>query len=282
MNINVQTITPDLAKHYLLANTDNYRRLDKNKVKAYASDIKSGRWQLNGEAIKFSKSGKLADGQHRLHAIVEADTPATMVVVSGVDDSAVSTYDINKPRNTVDILRNRGVDNYAANSVVCAAALVILSGQFDGHNTQISKAEIVDYIQANKERLSTAYSLASRSHDHVASRSTVLLAVYQLLKNGMPIDELADFIGVVNSGFPVDGRECSPAIVLRNFLISVKEWNKAGSRSAFRKLQYSATIDAFNDFIMRRKRTRKYQLNEQNMNAFYAFSAIEKANGSPV
>ena len=59
----------------------------------YAADMKAGRWQLNGEAIKFDKNGHLLNGQHRLHAVVRADTTIQMLVISGLDPETRTTMD---------------------------------------------------------------------------------------------------------------------------------------------------------------------------------------------
>ena len=80
MRIFEEYITPKTAEKYLEQNTNNYRRMNRNKVSIYARDMKNGSWQTNGEAIKFNKRGELVDGQHRLKAIMEADVPVKMLV----------------------------------------------------------------------------------------------------------------------------------------------------------------------------------------------------------
>lgn len=52
-----EVITPQRASEYLKKNTNNYRKARMSDVNQYACDMKAGRWQFNGESIKFSKRG---------------------------------------------------------------------------------------------------------------------------------------------------------------------------------------------------------------------------------
>ena len=61
-------VTPDMAKRWLSKNTGN-RPVKKAKVAQYARDMTEGRWEITGEAVKFAQSGRLIDGQNRLHAV---------------------------------------------------------------------------------------------------------------------------------------------------------------------------------------------------------------------
>ena len=63
MTITQERITPEMAKEYLGMNTDNYRKLNNGRVLTYSADMKNGKWQMNGESIKFSENGALMDGQ---------------------------------------------------------------------------------------------------------------------------------------------------------------------------------------------------------------------------
>ena len=91
MEARIELITPQIAEQYLAKNSNNYRRLYKATVEQYASEMLNGEWIFNGEAIKFNKSGKLVDGQHRLSAIVKSGCSVPMVVITDVNDD-VNTY----------------------------------------------------------------------------------------------------------------------------------------------------------------------------------------------
>ena len=86
MNVEVEKITPELAKKYLANNKIN-RGLNKNSVAKYATSMQEGRWKLNGEPIQFNCDGTLINGQHRLQACVRADTSFDTLVAreSGIE-----------------------------------------------------------------------------------------------------------------------------------------------------------------------------------------------------
>ena len=81
----VELITPEMATMYLEKNTHN-RKVKQEAVRRYANDMKNGNWQLNNQGIAFHKDGSLADGQHRLLAIVLSKTAVEMLVTYDVPD----------------------------------------------------------------------------------------------------------------------------------------------------------------------------------------------------
>lgn len=110
-HLNIQTrievVTPEMASQYLGTMAGN-RSLRKRAVNRYAREMIAGKWQVNGEAIKFGRSGRLIDGQHRLQAVIEAGMPVPMCVTRGLDDSAITTLDTGVGRNYTDTLVIRG------------------------------------------------------------------------------------------------------------------------------------------------------------------------------
>ena len=80
MRTEILTITPSMAEEMLSKNKSN-RKLRNTVVNSYASQMASGKWHLTGQGITFGKNGQLLDGQHRLSAIVLANTAVEMLVV---------------------------------------------------------------------------------------------------------------------------------------------------------------------------------------------------------
>ncbi|MFF4403772.1 hypothetical protein [Streptomyces sp. NPDC001404] len=114
----VTLVTPDMAREMLKLNTQN-RKLRQRAVADYARDMADGNWLMNGEAIKFAIDGTLLDGQHRLHAVIEADTAVLMLIVTGLAPITQETMDAGRRRTTGDALSLRG----ETNSVVLASIL---------------------------------------------------------------------------------------------------------------------------------------------------------------
>ncbi len=106
----VAEITPELAKEILETSNHGNRPLKKAHIKMLASSLKNNEWMLNGESIAFSESGRLLDGQHRLHACINSGKPFKTIVIKGInDEAAFGTIDIGKPRSVTDLMDLQGL-----------------------------------------------------------------------------------------------------------------------------------------------------------------------------
>ena len=104
-------ITPSYAKQLLEANISN-RRVKDPVVAQYANDIIQGRWKHDtGEVIKIFKSGKVGDGQHRLLAIIKANTPVHFHIATNIEDEVFDVLDTGSGRNSSDAFRVMGIKN---------------------------------------------------------------------------------------------------------------------------------------------------------------------------
>jgi hypothetical protein len=99
----IETITPDIACLYLKFNNNN-RPLRKSHIWELASDMIKGNWQVTHQGIAFDITGRLIDGQHRLHAIIEAGVPIKTSVTRGCSASSFSILDRGSNRSASDIL----------------------------------------------------------------------------------------------------------------------------------------------------------------------------------
>jgi hypothetical protein len=84
MQIATETITPQTARTWLLELNQNNQRPIERRVQHFAADMKNGRWKNCYQPISFDADGTLADGQHRLRAIVESGVTLTCLVARGV------------------------------------------------------------------------------------------------------------------------------------------------------------------------------------------------------
>jgi hypothetical protein len=120
-------VTPEMASDWLAANTNN-RRLVKGHVGSLEAVLQRGEWMLNGETIKFSREGRLIDGQHRLHACKNVGIGFWTYVAYGVEPKAFDTIDTNiRTRKAADILSIHGKEN--ATHLAAAVKILWLFGQ---------------------------------------------------------------------------------------------------------------------------------------------------------
>lgn len=219
MDVRIETITPAKAKEYLSHNMVN-RLLNKARVDAYARTMKSGNWQLNGEAIRFNKNGELIDGQHRLNAIIKAGIPVSIVIMTDIDN-AVSIYDRGRNRSVSDALIIEGMDKRLANNTFVSAAK--LHYIVHGTTRNITDDEVRKFLFENEEALASITDLIpSTSHTRCkASPRTApyMLAMFYAYLCGEDGNKLHRFTEVYVSGFYNTPEELA-AIVCRNDTIS--------------------------------------------------------------
>lgn len=103
-------VTPALAKAWLTLNAGN-RKPSRAKVKRFVFAVRASEWIENGETVKFSKTGRLLDGQSRLQAIIEAGVPAMLEVRFGLPDEAQRSMDCGEARRGTHTLEMMGEKN---------------------------------------------------------------------------------------------------------------------------------------------------------------------------
>jgi len=157
----VMVVTPDMARRWLARNVCN-RRLKRLAVAKYSRDMASGRWELTGESIKFGLDENLKDGQNRLLACIEADTPFITFVTRGVPDGAQSVMDTGAVRTAADTLTIAG-ETHATNIASAAKlALSVEAGDVaDWEHFSPTHAEIEAFVNANPD-IRTAAEFATR------------------------------------------------------------------------------------------------------------------------
>lgn len=261
MEAKVQTITPELAKQYLAKNTNNYRTLSSAVVSAYATDMKTGNWKFNGDSIKFNKDGLLVDGQHRLAAIIKSGVSVTMMVITGIENDVI-TFDIGKNRTAGQIAKAQNIPNGAANNSTIGAVTMILNWDRKGSTP---KQKVIQILSEEPEVWSNAYyACVKGASTSICKKAPIVLAAYCLFKQNNKYEDVCSFFEVVNSGFQIPGVECSPAIVLRNYILGDK-YKKEFHTLNGRTLLFSATLSAFRDFTAGSQRRKAYFLDPSHI-----------------
>lgn len=103
-------ITPGVAKELLEMNTDN-RPVKNRHVRDLTDLMKKGEWRFTGDTLRFSKTGRLLDGQHRLMAIVASNTSQVYNIQTGLEDDVFDVIDTGKNRHASDVLAIQGYKN---------------------------------------------------------------------------------------------------------------------------------------------------------------------------
>ena len=160
-------LSPSTANKWLKENDGN-RHLRPSHVRFLRDQILNGEWQLNGQPIVIADDGTLLDGQHRLHAVVEADTAVPTLVVYGVDKMAYLSMDTGIRRTPADVVEKEYPE---ATKDLCMAAATgvhwscVIEARFHGYAGSIggknraTNAHVVTYLAANPHIWSCAERL---------------------------------------------------------------------------------------------------------------------------
>ena len=176
MQTKVELITPEIARVYLAQNCGN-RKVSKYMVNMYSEAMKRGEWMLNGESIKFDVDGNLIDGQHRLHALIEANISLELLVVRGLQRSAFKTLDVGKKRTAGDCLSIEGIANY--NTVAAIVRMYMKMREKDGELTLFSKVGNPNCLGSLKCELTNAQVLAEY-HEHSGEYDEITRFTFKL------------------------------------------------------------------------------------------------------
>lgn len=176
--IELVAVTPELAEFWLTQNDAN-RSIRRAIWKAYARDMAAGAWKLTAEPVKISPNGKLLDGQHRLHAVVDSGATVTMFVAYDVPEDAQAAMDSGSKRTAADALALRGDSSTAVVAATARIALgVAYSPESIGKYTA-THAEIVGWVDDHPDVFDAASFISSIQNRIKGCRPS--MAAYTLL-----------------------------------------------------------------------------------------------------
>lgn len=263
IKIEIVEITPVLASEFLAKNK-NFRALNERRAEHFADQIKLGRWQLNGESIKFDEAGNLIDGQHRLRGIVLASHPIQSVVVRGVDDKNVDTGAV---RTMAQLLTSKG--HPYGSQLSSTGNFVFRFENFGSFQTSdyVSRDDVLQTIE-KYPRLWEAIQFTNKT-SHLFGRWSLHAAVYFMLATLCDVDEATRFYQSL-----IDGMELSannPVYHLREKLLAnkfadaklstnptaglvIKAWNVWMTKGAAKQLRYNFQREGLPEIITEKVR----------------------------
>lgn len=206
----IKIITPKEATLYLESNKRN-RQIDLRKVSFYAKDMIDGNWTLNHQGIAFCSDGTLADGQHRLMAIVKADKPIAMMVTYGLDNDEYN-IDQHKARTICNAVQITGISDLINRDIISLINYIVYPLAFH------TKITVSQYVSISEVFRNAILFLNGISFPKKRGLSGIQLktAVFKAYIFGVDRELLANFINIFSSGIYNDDTEIAP-VRLRNY-----------------------------------------------------------------
>jgi len=213
MIITIETVTPKAAEAWLNANKSN-RRLRDGVVERYADDMSNGRWTTCPEPISFYEDGDLADGQHRLFAIIESNTEQTFPVARGLKRADGLNLNTGLGRTLVDNARISKSDDGLSRTLIATARAIEFGTIVVGRS--VSNGETLAIV--NKHREAATFASSEVRRKSLLCGAVVTGAVGRAYAAGVDPNKLRRFCDVLGSGL-YDGEGETAAIAIRNYLL---------------------------------------------------------------
>ena len=209
-------LTPQDAVKLLEHNTHN-RPISEGDVLKWASEMESGRWQMNGEAIKISRDGAILDGQHRLQALslCPEGTAIEVLIIRGLPIRTQQTMDQGRKRSPSDQLNLAGVE--ADRSLAAAVKFYIkwaeglLFVDRKDADAQVTTTRIVEWGLNNEESL--ALMRRAQKYRNIMARNGLLYAAYARIAEATTHETADEFFQSVLDGISLPSG--SPIVALR-------------------------------------------------------------------
>lgn len=235
-------VTPDLALEWLARNVNN-RSVTRADVEYLRDCILAGEWKVTHQGIAFWDDGELADGQHRLHAIVQAGIGVWVHVTRGVPRDNAEAIDRGRTRSNRDHLHFSGVKTN--NRLV--AACVCMTNQYRVERSEsatrwskrrLRPDEFAKFYDAFSPAIAFAYESNTRLHACVGA--AIASAWFTADR-----ERLAQFRSLLASGAATDAGDLA-AIKLRDFLLK-KQYGQGESARNDLFLKACSALRAFLD-----------------------------------
>jgi hypothetical protein len=217
MEVKLQSVTPDMAAA-LLANNGHNRKLNSNRVNGLVAAMRSGEWQLNGETVIVSDTGKLMDGQHRLKAVIAFGRPVDLLIAYGANEDAFHTIDTGKGRSPGDILSMSDIRNPTACAAVAKLVWQII------HRVPMMTTAPASYLLKVMERFPAIQKWAIETNGKGANtilpQASLITALVYLEDIAKKPASAIDFYEGVTVGANLS--EGSSVLALRNRIINAR------------------------------------------------------------
>jgi hypothetical protein len=208
-----EVITPAKAEHWLNSNKSN-RKLRPGIVEKYARDMREGNWTTCTVPISFYEDGDLADGQHRLWAIIESNCAQRFLVVHGLDRKAGLNIDMGFTRTLVDNADIAGVDHGLTTTLISLCRGIEQGDRATKYLTNADKLAFVD-----KHREAALWVRKYGGQGRMFNNAIINGAIARAWYYEGDKERLQHFGAVLSKGF-ADGDADAAAIALRNYLMT--------------------------------------------------------------
>lgn len=214
MHSEILIVTPDMAKQWIITNKSN-RPVKSWAVNRYAKDMIAGNWSSNHQGIAFDMDGNLADGQHRLLAIIKSGISIKMLVTWGVERVGIDRL---APRSLIDEIKYSTESSWIENKYlkIANAMIEIISVGTTQRKAERTTKETIEFCEKNRDVIEATCSMFTKNEKYISA--AIIQATIALCLNFENKDKICRFVEVLKTGLPRSESEFM-AVKAREFLI---------------------------------------------------------------
>lgn len=177
--------------------------------------MKNGNWHEHHQGVAFYSDGTVADGQHRLYAIIKSGISIQMMVTFDVPKESAIGIDVHRARRTDDVLRITGRSEWIGKNEAAIIKKIMMECGL-GKST-MSPSVVADFGERHKEAIIFAGSKVFTSTAKYLTSSPIRSAIACAYAKQSK-EELMRFAKVLTSGV-MDSLDDVSAIRLRERLL---------------------------------------------------------------
>lgn len=219
MDTKIVTMTPEWASQLLKQNTHN-RVLSKQRVAFLAALIRSEKWKLTHQGVAIDQNNVLQDGQHRLHAIVQAGVPVQIMMTTGCDPSNFDVIDSGKKRTAADSLGLCGAKHYTKAAAGIRGFLQYTrfpKNVWTGLAYIVDTTDIKEFYEKNADTVNIASATCCSAHSSFRQfNASAGIAFALVAAQSQQLDQALTFINLMGTGIGL--KRYDPILSYRNFL----------------------------------------------------------------
>ncbi len=210
----IKLVTPMMAQELINTSKGN-RSISDATVERYERDMRAGRWPLGDGHIGIHKDGWIANGHHRLIAVVQADMSVYMRFLYGLTDEDVAVIDQVRARKVADYLAFAQEKNV---NILASTVRHLVIFAMEDMGITVSSGETEQILQG-RPRIRDSVALCAGVKG--MGKPSALAAIHYLgsVVQNMP-DEANDFVEVFRTGVPAYHND--PAHLVREKIIHAR------------------------------------------------------------
>lgn len=250
---NIEKITPEYAKSVLDNQNEGNRNIRENHVNKLRGIIRSGHWQPNNnDAICFSPTGRLLNGQHRLTAISLEGVDLCVLIGRGIPEEAFATMDTGSSRQASDYLKHKGISQPTMAAAIARVFLIrsdehgFITYLQSGRRAEagVDSISIYEFCLENESSLNVICNICWKFNGIIV-QSRLGVALLHLIRNGANMDDVTEFASIMRPAYSGNLPNNHPARAVYQYFVRQR---LAGKNTTVNDTVV-IIVRAFNDFI---------------------------------